>query len=96
MNRFKPWLRSSWNRALVLAYRYTLWSDRHVARGLRAALGVLLMIVGMFGFLPVLGFWMVPFGAALIALDIPPWRRRMLRWLEQRTGAAAKGSAARG
>lgn len=43
---------------------------------MRLILGVLLMIGGGFGFLPVLGFWMFPLGLAVAALDIRPiWRR---------------------
>ena len=95
MNRFKTWLRATWNRSLVLAHRYALWSDRHLPRGVRAALGVVLMILGVFGFLPVLGFWMVPLGIALVALDVPPWRKRMLRWLERKR-ATATGSSTPG
>jgi hypothetical protein len=41
------------------------------------------MVGGVFGFLPILGFWMIPLGAALIALDIPPLRRRLLAWLDR-------------
>jgi hypothetical protein len=41
------------------------------------------MIGGMAGFLPILGFWMIPVGLALIALDIPPLRRRLLLWVER-------------
>ncbi len=38
-------------------------------------LGLLLMLGGVFGFLPVLGFWMVPLGLAVAALDVVPfWR----------------------
>ena len=90
------WLRSTWYKSLKFAYRCTLWSDHHLPRGVRAALGVVLAVFGVFGFLPVLGFWMVPLGAALVALDVPPWRRRMLRWMERRTAATAKGSSTRG
>jgi hypothetical protein len=47
-----------------------------VPPGLRLVLGVLLIIGGVFGFLPVLGFWMVPLGVAVAALDVMPlWRR---------------------
>jgi hypothetical protein len=49
----------------------------------RSAFGVLLIGGGVFGFLPILGFWMIPLGAALIALDIPPLRRRLLAWLDR-------------
>jgi len=45
---------------------------------LRRTAGVLLMIGGMLGFLPVLGYWMFPVGLALLAVDIP-WARRWYR-----------------
>lgn len=41
-------------------------------RFLRMPLGVLLVIGGVLGFLPVLGFWMVPLGLLLLSIDIPP------------------------
>jgi hypothetical protein len=53
-----------------------------VPTGVRSALGVVLIVAGVFGFLPVLGFWMIPLGATFIALDIPPLRRRLLAWLD--------------
>jgi hypothetical protein len=43
----------------------------------------LFMVGGVFGFLPVLGFWMLPLGVALIALDLPPTRHRIEHWMEQ-------------
>lgn len=58
------------------------WSQEHVPPGLRSVLGALLIVGGVFGFLPILGFWMIPLGAALIALDIPPLRRRLTAWLD--------------
>lgn len=48
---------------------------------LRSLLGLVAMGLGVVGFLPILGFWMAPLGALLIALDIPPLRRRMEGWL---------------
>ncbi len=42
----------------------------------RIALGVALIIFGgLFGFLPVLGYWMVPVGFLILATDLPPIRR---------------------
>jgi len=41
------------------------------------------MVGGLFGFLPVLGFWMLPLGVALIGLDIPPARKRIQIWMEK-------------
>jgi hypothetical protein len=61
--------------------RIVRWADRRVPRGVRSVLGLLLIGAGVLGFLPVLGFWMIPAGLALIALDIPPWRRWVLRRL---------------
>ena len=52
-------------------------------RGVRTLLGVLFMIGGVFGFLPILGFWMLPLGVAFVALDIPPARRRIDQWMER-------------
>lgn len=52
-----------------------------VPPGLRLLLGILLMIGGLFAFLPVLGLWMIPFGFAVAALDIVPiWRWIKSRW----------------
>ena len=45
------------------------------------------MLGGLLGFLPVLGFWMLPLGVILLAEDIPVVRRgvaRALDWLEKR------------
>ncbi len=42
---------------------------------LRMALGVVLIIGGLLGFLPILGFWMIPLGLAVLSIDLPPVRR---------------------
>ncbi|MBL9034961.1 MAG: hypothetical protein JNN33_09360 [Rhodospirillaceae bacterium] len=76
-------IRSSWKAALRAAHRGLLWCDRSLPRYTRGALGVLLVLASPLGLLPVLGFWMLPLGLGLIALEVPPWRRRMLRWLER-------------
>jgi hypothetical protein len=68
-----------WTRVKTTICRVVRWMDRKVPRGCRAILGVLLVIGGCLGFLPVLGFWMIPAGLAAIALDIPPWRRWVLK-----------------
>ena len=49
--------------------------------GVRSIAGLLLMLGGVFGFLPILGFWMFPLGLALIALDIPWTRSRIQQWI---------------
>ena len=42
---------------------------------------VLLMGGGVFGFLPILGFWMLPLGLALLAIDLPFLRPPLARVL---------------
>jgi|FEC22Drversion2_1045045.scaffolds.fasta_scaffold01002_1 hypothetical protein len=49
------------------------------SRWLRLMLGVLLVIGGLFGFLPILGFWMAPLGLLLLSVDLPPVRRMRRR-----------------
>jgi hypothetical protein len=48
---------------------------------LRVPLAVLLIAGGCLGFLPILGFWMVPLGALLLAEDVPFLRRPTMRAL---------------
>ena len=59
---------------------------------IRILLGILLILGGFLGFLPVLGFWMVPLGLIVLAVDIPVARRikrrldvRLGRWLIRRS-----------
>lgn len=42
---------------------------------LRRLLGLVLVFFGLLGFLPVLGFWMIPLGLAILGADSPPIRR---------------------
>ena len=58
--------------------RVQVWTKRHIPPGMRLLLGLILMGFGVFGFLPVLGFWMLPLGLAVAALDVVP----VLRWLK--------------
>ena len=51
------------------------------ASWVRVPLGVLLVLGGLLGFLPVLGFWMVPLGLLLLALDVALLRRPTARVL---------------
>lgn len=54
---------------------------------------IALIAGGLLGFLPVLGFWMVPLGLILIAQDVPMLRRplaRVLGYLERKWQAWKK------
>ncbi|GGG65842.1 hypothetical protein GCM10011415_10790 [Salipiger pallidus] len=60
--------------------RFLVRVRRRVPPGLRLLLGALLMVGGVFGFLPILGFWMIPLGVAVAALDVVPlWRAGLRR-----------------
>jgi hypothetical protein len=57
---------------------------------LRKSIGVLLVISGLLGFLPVVGYWMIPLGLSLLAVDWPLARRayrRLIVWWGRRFGA---------
>lgn len=64
------------NRSLKSRFKRALVRIRQtVPPGLRLFLGLLLVGMGFLGFLPVLGFWMIPLGIAVAMLDILPiWR----------------------
>ncbi len=57
----------------------------------RIVVGIMLIIGGILGFLPVLGFWMVPLGLLVLSVDFPAVRRfrrnqevRLGRWWQRR------------
>lgn len=72
-------------RARARAVR--LWSHRRIPAGLRLILGLVLIAGGILGFLPVLGFWMIPLGMAVAAADVVPLRR----WWRGRKDKAGTG-----
>ena len=76
-------MKSLWNRLMAVTRRAVRWADRHLPRGLRSVAGVLLALFGVVGFLPIVGFWMLPVGFALIAMDIPALRARLLVWVDR-------------
>lgn len=52
-------------------------------RVVRITVGTLLVLCGLMGFFPVLGFWMIPLGLVVLAVDFP-WARRALVQLKMR------------
>ncbi len=61
------------------------------SRPLRITLGVILILAGFVGFLPIVGFWMIPLGLMVLSVDLPLarrlrrraavwWGRRYNRW----------------
>jgi hypothetical protein len=48
---------------------------------------LLLIVGGSLGFLPILGFWMIPLGLVLLAQDVPPLRQpigRAILWADNK------------
>ena len=45
------------------------------SRPVRVLIGILLILCGFLGFLPILGFWMVPMGLVVLSIDLPFVRR---------------------
>ena len=53
------------------------------SKPIRIGLGILLVAFGFLGFLPVLGFWMIPLGLLVLSVDLPVvrrWRRQFTVW----------------
>ena len=57
-----------------------LWQPRF--HWVRLPVGIVLILAGIVGFLPILGFWMVPLGLIVMAKDIPPLRPTLVRCLD--------------
>jgi len=53
----------------------------------RIIVGLLLLLSGFLGFLPILGFWMIPLGLLVLSLDFQ-WARRgylsIILWFRRR------------
>jgi len=57
------------------------------SRVMRIGLGIALMIGGLLGFLPIVGFWMLPLGLLVLSYDVPlvrRYRRRIVVWWHRR------------
>ena len=64
-------------------YQRVQHSVRRYPRWLRLGIGALFILGGILGFLPILGFWMIPLGLLVLSYDLPTvrrWRRRTEIW----------------
>jgi hypothetical protein len=60
------------------------------SRLLRIVLGCLFVLMGLFGFLPVLGFWMIPVGLLILSHDLAGvrrFRRKLALWWGRKRAA---------
>jgi len=67
--------------------RFISWLRKPSSILVRIPLAILLIIGGIFSFLPVLGLWMLPLGLLLFAQDVPFLQTpmaRMLGWIERK------------
>ncbi|MCR9134816.1 MAG: hypothetical protein NXI27_02400 [Alphaproteobacteria bacterium] len=63
----------------------------------RTLLGVAFILGGIVGFLPIVGFWMIPVGLLILSNDIPMirrWRRRLIIWAGRRKNNNRNGKNA--
>jgi hypothetical protein len=64
------------------------------SRVVRIALGTVLVTGGTLGFLPILGFWMIPLGLLVLSVDLPVvrrLRRRVEVWWGRRNNGNRNG-----
>ena len=67
--------------------KFVGWLRRPSSRLVRIPLAILLVVGGIFSFLPILGLWMLPLGLLLIAQDVPFLQKPLaetLGWLERK------------
>ncbi len=67
----------SWKSLKARLKRILVRIRRRVPPGVRTLLGLCLVAGGVVGFLPVLGFWMIPLGVLVIGLDVKPVLSRL-------------------
>ena len=84
LNRHFAWFEAKlWPRPA----KFMRWLRRPSSRLVRIPLALLLVVGGVFSFLPILGLWMLPLGLLLIAQDVPFLQgplARMLGWIERK------------
>lgn len=67
--------------------RFLRWLRKPSSMIIRIVVAVLLILGGIFSFLPVLGLWMLPLGLIIIAQDLPFLQRPLVRvfaWIERK------------
>jgi len=67
--------------------KFVAWLRKPSSRYVRIPLAILLIVGGVFSFLPILGLWMLPLGLLLFAQDVPFLQQpiaQMLRWVERK------------
>jgi hypothetical protein len=69
------------------AGQFVRWLRQPSSRLVRIPLSALLILGGIFSFLPILGLWMLPLGLMLVAQDVPFLQQPLanaLGWIERK------------
>ena len=77
--------------------KFVAWLRKPSSTLVRIPLAILLIVGGIFSFLPVLGLWMLPLGLVLFAQDVPMLQgpmARMLGWIERKWEARQRAKNA--
>jgi hypothetical protein len=85
-------------RVPISISRIIRWLRKPSSFAVRLAVAILLILGGIFSFLPILGIWMLPLGLLLIAQDIPflqkplvaafTWVEAKWKWLRTKWGSS--------
>jgi hypothetical protein len=78
--------------------RFVGWLRKPSSILVRIPLAILLIVGGIFSFLPILGLWMLPLGLLLFAQDVPFLQTPMakaLGWIERNWLARQRAKAER-
>jgi hypothetical protein len=79
--------------------RAVAWLRKPSSRYVRLPAALLLVAGGFVGFLPILGFWMIPLGLVLVAQDVPflrPPMARLLAWIDRKWPAKSDSAETAG
>jgi hypothetical protein len=74
-------------RVPIRVSQFIRWLRMPSSFAVRLALAILLILGGIFSFLPVLGAWMLPLGLLLIAQDVPFLQKPLVgvfAWVESK------------
>jgi hypothetical protein len=83
-------------RLPAMLARFVRWLRQPFSGFVRVPVAFGLILGGFVGFLPILGFWMIPLGLLLLAQDVPPLRRpmaRLLAWIDAKWPARGGAKA---
>ena|SRR6195952_3564357 len=76
--------------------RFVAWVRKPSSRLVRIPVAILLVVGGIFSFLPVLGLWMLPLGLVLFAQDVPVLQKpmaNMLAWIRRKWTARQRAKS---